>query len=77
MPRWRNSSQKKEQEKVTARDWIKKDIINMPDPEFKAIIIRILAELEKSIGDMRETLTTGIKELKTNQAKMKNVVTKI
>ena len=49
----------------------------MPDPEFKATIITILAELEKSIGDMRETLTTGIKGLKTNQAKMKNVVTKI
>ena len=48
MPRWRNSSQKKEQEKVTARDLIKRDTSNMPDPEFKTTIKRILAGLEKA-----------------------------
>ena len=38
---------KKEQDKVMARDLIETDISNMPDGEFKTIIIRILAELEK------------------------------
>ena len=47
MPRQRYSSQKKEQEKVMSRDLIKIDISNMPDSEFKAIIIRILTGLEK------------------------------
>ena len=37
----------------------------MPDPEFKTTIIRILAGLEKSIEDTRETLTTEINDLKT------------
>ena len=77
MPRQRNSSQKKEQEKVTVRDLIKTDISNMPHPEFKATFKRILAELEKSIEDIRETLIIEIKELKTNQAKMKNTITEI
>ena len=60
-----------------ARDLIKTDISNMPDPEFKATIIGILVGLEKSIEDARESLTAQIKDLKTSQAKMKNAITKI
>ena len=57
MPRWRNSSQKKEQAKVTDRYLIETDISNMPDIDFKATIMKILAGLEKSIVDIRESLT--------------------
>ena len=53
MPRQRNSSQKEEREKVTARDLIETDMSNMLDSEFKATIIRILAGLEKSTEDIR------------------------
>jgi len=77
MPKWRNSSQKKEQEKVIARDLIKTNISNMSDEDFKATIIRILAGLEKSMEDIRETLPTEIKDLKNNQAEMKNAITEI
>ena len=72
MSRWRNSFQKKEK-MVTARDLIKTNIGNMPDPEFKAKIIRTLAGLEKSIENIMETLTAEIKELKTNQAEVKDI----
>ena len=54
-------------EKVMARDLIEIYINNMPDPEFKAIVIRILVGLEKSIEDTREFLTAEIKELRANQ----------
>ena len=60
-----------------ARDIIKRDISNMTDPEFKARIIRTLAGLEKTIEDMGESPTTEMKDLKTNQAEMKNAITKI
>ena len=49
----------------------------MPDGEFKAIVIRILAGLEKCMEDIRETLTAEIKELKNNQAEMKNAISEI
>ena len=49
----------------------------MPDGEFKATIIRILIGLEKRIEDVSEALTTVIKELKKNQSKMRNAITKI
>ena len=62
---------KKEQVKVIARDPIKTDMSSMPNPELKATIIKILARLEKSIDDTRESLTTEIKDLKTIQAKWK------
>ena len=77
MPRWRNSSQKKEQEEVMARDLIKTDIRNMLEPEFKTTIIRILASLEKSMENTRESLPTEIKDLLTSQAEIKNAITKM
>ena len=59
------------------RDLINTDISKMSDPEFKTIIIRILAGLEKSIEDTRESLTEEIKEQKTSQSKVKNAITKM
>ena len=49
----------------------------MPEPEFKTAIITILAGLEKSIEDIRESLTAEIKYLKTSQAQMKNSITEM
>ena len=76
IPRWENSSKKKK-ENVTTRDLIETDISNMPDGEFKATIIRILSGLEKSMEDIRETLSAETKELKNNQEEMKNAITEI
>ena len=47
----------------------------MPEPEFKATVIKILVEIEKSMEDIKETLTVETKELKMNQEEMKNVIT--
>ena len=47
MRKQRNLSQMKEQNKVTARDLNETDINNMPDRDFKVIIIRVLPGLEK------------------------------
>ena len=60
-----------------ARDLIKTDISNMPDPECKATIIKILPGLDKSIEDTRDTLTEETKDLKPSQAKMKTVITEM
>ena len=49
----------------------------MPEPEFKRTIIRVLAVLEKSIEDTRESLPAEKKELKTSQPPPKNGITKI
>ena len=64
-----------------ARDLLETDINNRPATKVKAIIIRILTGLEKSIKDIRETDTTDIKNKRKkktpNLAKMKNAITEI
>ena len=56
---------------------LKTDISNISEQEFKTIVTRLLAGLEESIEDTRETLAEEIKDLKTSQAKIKNAVTEI
>ena len=41
--------------RVMGRDPIKTDISNMPELDFKTVIIRLLLRLEKSIGVTRDT----------------------
>ena len=62
MPRWNNSSQKKEKEKVMVRDLIKTAVNNVPDAGFKVTSLSILARLEKSIKNIRDALATEIKK---------------
>ena len=54
MPRQQNSSQKKEQEEITASYLIKTDISTMLESEFKTTTIKILAGFEKSRNNTRE-----------------------
>ena len=53
MTKWKNSSQKKLQEVVTANELIKNDLSNVTENEFKIIVIKLMAGLEKSIEDQR------------------------
>ena len=50
MSRQNNMSQMKEQDKTTARDLSEMEISNMPDREFKVMLIKILTGLEKKGG---------------------------
>ena len=56
--RWKYSPQRREQEAVlTVRDLISMDISKMVELDFKITIIKILAGLEKSTEDTRESLS--------------------
>ena len=60
-----------------ARDLINANISKTSELEFKTTVIRILSGLEKSTEDMRECLTTEIKELESSQAEIKNAITEM
>ena len=60
----------KEQDKTIARDLSETDISNMPDREFKGMIIMILTGLEKR-GKTSETLDT---EIRNNIAEIKGSI---
>ena len=61
--KWKNSSQKKIQEEMTARELLKTDINNISEQEFRITVMRLRAGLEKSIGDTRESIAKEIKDL--------------
>ena len=61
MTKWKNSPQKKLQEVVTANELIKNDLSNITEQEFRIIVIKLIAGLEKSIEDSRECIATEIK----------------
>ena len=50
------------------------DVSKMSELEFRILIIKKLAKLEKSIEDTRESLSGEIKELKSNQVEIKKKV---
>ena len=62
------------QNKATARDLSKIDTSNMPDREFKTIIIRILTGLEKRVEEMTGTYNTEIRSYIT---KIKGTTNKV
>ena len=45
--KWKNFPQKKFQEEMTAKKFIKTDINSIADQEFRIIVIRLIAGLEK------------------------------
>ena len=49
MTKRKNSPQKNLQEITTANELIKNDLNNIPESEFRIIVIKLIAGLEKSI----------------------------
>ena len=60
MMKQKNSPQKKFQVEMTAKELIKTDI-NISDQEFSIIVLRLIAGLEKSIEDNRESIAAELK----------------
>ena len=71
MTKRKNSPQKKLQEVAAANELTKNDLSNITENEFKIIVIKLIAGLEKSIEDSRESITTEIKGLTNSQEELK------
>ena len=55
-------SQMKEQEKITARELNEMEVSNIPDREFKVMIIKLLTGLEKRVEDLRPSIKRTYKK---------------
>ena len=66
MMKGKNSAQKKFQEVATANALIKTDLSNIMEQEFRIIVIKLIAGLEKNIEDSRESIAAEIKGLKNS-----------
>ena len=74
MTKWKNSLQKKLLEVATANELIKNNLSNITEQEFRMIVIKLMAGLEKSIEDSRESLATEIKGLRNSHEELKNAL---
>ena len=71
MMKWKNFPQKNVQEVATANELIKNDLSNVRENEFKIIVIKLIAGLEKSIEDSRQSIATEIKGLRNSHEELK------
>ena len=74
MMKRKNSPRKNVQEITTANELIKNDLNNITESEFRVIVIKLIAGLENSIKDSRESLAIEIKGLRNSQKELKNVI---
>ena len=74
MTKWKNSPQKKFQEVATANEFTKTDLSNITEKEFRVIVIKLIAGLDKSIEDSRESIAIEIKGLKNSHEELKNAI---
>ncbi|KAF0878141.1 LORF1 protein, partial [Crocuta crocuta] len=77
MTKQKNSPPNKFQEEMTAKELLKTDISNITEQEFRMIIIKLNAGLEKSMEDIRDTMATNNMELKNSYDEFKNVINEI
>ena len=56
---------------------IKPDINNIAEQEFRKIVIKLIAGLEKSIEDSRESIATEIKGLRNSHKELKNGINEV
>ena len=64
MMKQKNSPQKKLQEVATANELIKNDLSNIMEQEFRIRVVKLIAGLEKSIEESKESIATEIKGLR-------------
>lgn len=70
-----NKSIKQNKTKKTERKLNKMEINNLPDKEFKVMIIRMLTELKRSMDERRENFKKNILKFFKNQSELKNAIT--
>ena len=71
MMKWKNSPQKKFQKVVRANELIKTNLSNIIEKEFRIIVIKLTAGLEKSIEDSRESIATEIEGPRNSHDELK------
>ncbi|KAF0881040.1 LORF1 protein, partial [Crocuta crocuta] len=77
MIKWKNSLLRKFQKEMTAKERLKTDISNITEQEFRTIVIKLIAGLEKGMEDIREATATKTMELKNSCDKFKNAINEL
>ena len=60
-------SQMKGQDKTQENNWNEAEIGNLPEKEFRIMIVKMIQDLGKAMEKMQEMFTKHLEELKTNK----------
>ncbi|KAF0871327.1 LORF1 protein, partial [Crocuta crocuta] len=77
MMKRKSSPPKKLQEEMTANELLKTDISSITEQDFRIIMVKLIAGLEKTIGDIKETRPTDRMENKNRHEEFKNAINEI
>ena len=83
MTRQRNTAQMKEQSRNSQDQINEEEISNLPEREFRIMIVKMLQRLENRMEKMQEafntvnTITKGIAKIKNKKTEINNTITEI
>ena len=83
MKRQKNTAQMKKQRRNSQSQIIKGEISNLPEREFRTMIVEMIQRLENRMEKMQEafntvnTITEDIEEIQNKQTEMNNMITEI
>ena len=67
----------KEQDKTSEKELNEIEISNLPDKEFKVMVIKMLTELRRRMDEYIENFNKEISNIKNNQSELKNIITEM
>ena len=77
MRRQRNTKQMKEQAKNPPDQTNEEEIRNLPEKEFRLMIVKMIQNLENRMEKIQETFTRDLEELQSKQPMMNNTINEI
>ena len=77
MKRQRNTIQVKEQTRNTDVQINEKEIGELPEKEFRIIIVKMIKNLENKMVKMQELINKDLEELKNRHTETNNIITEI
>ena len=69
--------QMKEQEKLSEKELNETEISNLPDKEFKVMIIKMLTELWRRVDEHSENFNKELENRKKNPSELRNTITEV
>ena len=77
MKRQRNTAQMKEQTRNTEVQINEEEIGNLPEKEFRIMIVNIIKNLENKMEKMQESINKDLEKLKNKHTETNNTITEI
>ena len=77
MKRQRNTTQMKEQTRITEVQINEEDIGKLPEKQFRIMIVKMIKNTENRMEKMQESINKDLEELKNKHRETKNTTTEI